>query len=174
MRKLHTIPKVDGFHMPAEFAMHHGTIMIFPERRGSWSDVPKAQEIFSRIIHEIAKSEIVYVLVSEAMRSRADELLSGNVRIHLLSIPQNDAWARDTAPTFVINDRGELRGIDWQFNAWGGDFDGLYAHWEKDNALASAFCERIGLDCYDAQHFVLEGGSIHSDGEGTILVKVGS
>lgn len=170
MRTLHTIPKADGFHMPAEFAPHHGTIMIFPERRGSWSDVPKAQEIFCRIIREIAKSEIVYVLASEKMRDRAEEMLSGDPRIHILTIPQNDAWARDTAPTFVINDRGELRGIDWRFNAWGGDFDGLYAHWEEDDALASAFCERIGLDCYDAQHFVLEGGSIHSDGEGTILV----
>lgn len=156
--------------MPAEFSLHHGTIMIFPERKGSWSDLPKAQEIFCRIIKEIAKSEIVYVLVSDAQRNRAQELLSGNPRIHLLTIPQNDAWARDTAPTFVINDKGELRGIDWQFNAWGGEFDGLYAHWDEDNALASAFCDAIGVDCYDAQHFVLEGGSIHSDGEGTLLV----
>ena len=124
MSKLHTIPKADGFHMPAEYAPHHGTIMIFPERRGSWSNVPKAQEIFSCIIREIAKSETVYVLVSEAQRTRA----------------------------------------------WGGEFDGLYAHWEEDNALACRFCESIGLDCYDAQHFVLEGGSIHSDGEGTVLV----
>ena len=163
---LHTTPKSDGFFMPAEFSIHHGTIMIFPERKGSWSDLPKAQEIFCRIIREIAKSEIVYVLVSDAQRSRAQELLSGNPRIHLLTIPQNDAWARDTAPTFVINDKGELRGIDWQFNAWGGEFDGLYARWEEDNA----FCDAIAVDCYDAQHFVLEGGSIHSDGEGTILV----
>ncbi len=167
---LHTTPKSDGFFMPAEFSIHHGTIMIFPERKGSWSDLPKAQEIFCRIIREIAKSEIVYVLVSDAQRSRAQELLSGNPRIHLLTIPQNDAWTRDTAPTFVINDKGELRGIDWQFNAWGGEFDGLYAHWDEDNALASAFCDAIGVDCYDAQHFVLEGGSIHSDGEGTLLV----
>lgn len=167
---LHTTPKSDGFFMPAEFSIHHGTIMIFPERKGSWSDLPKAQEIFCRIIREIAKSEIVYVLTSQAQRNRAQELLSGNPRIHLLTIPQNDAWARDTAPTFVINDKGELRGIDWQFNAWGGEFDGLYAHWDEDNALASAFCDAIGVDCYDAQHFVLEGGSIHSDGEGTILV----
>lgn len=167
---LHTTLKSDGFFMPAEFSLHHGTIMIFPERKGSWSDLPKAQEIFCRIIKEIAKSEIVYVLTSQAQRNRAQELLSGNPRIHLLTIPQNDAWARDTAPTFVINDKGELRGIDWQFNAWGGEFDGLYAHWDEDNALASAFCDAIGVDCYDAQHFVLEGGSIHSDGEGTLLV----
>lgn len=168
--KLHSIPKTDGFFMPAEFAPHHGTIMIFPERKGSWSHVPKAQEIFCEIIREIAGCEIVYVLVSEKMMARAQEMLGTVRNVKLLQIPQNDAWARDTAPTFVVNDRGELRGIDWQFNAWGGEFDGLYAHWDEDNGLASAFCEAVGYDYYDARHFVLEGGSIHSDGEGTILV----
>lgn len=40
-------------------------------------------------------------------------------------------------PTCVVNGQGEVRGVDWQFNAWGGDYDGLYAHWEKDNAAAA-------------------------------------
>ena len=40
----------------------------------------------------------------------------------------DDAWARDVAPTFVVNDEKNVRGIDWEFNAWGGDVDGLYAH----------------------------------------------
>ena len=67
-----------------------------------------------------------------------------------------------------LSDNGYAN-VDWQFNAWGGMVDGLYAHWEKDNAAARAICAALGMDCYDAQHFVLEGGSIHSDGEGTIL-----
>lgn len=64
----------------------------------------------------------------------------------------------------------EVRGIDWNFNAWGGTVDGLYAHWEKDNQAAAAICRALEMDCYDARHFVLEGGAIHSDGEGTVLV----
>lgn len=90
-------------------------------------------------------------------------------RIHILTIPNNDAWARDTAPTFVTNGK-EVRGISWTFNAWGGEVDGLYADWQKDDALAADFCEKTGYDWYDEAPFVLEGGSIHSDGEGTILV----
>ncbi|MDE6776917.1 MAG: agmatine deiminase family protein, partial [Oscillospiraceae bacterium] len=91
--------------------------------------------------------------------------------IKLLEIAQNDAWARDTAPTFVKNNKtGEVRGIDWQFNAWGGLFDGLYQNWQEDNALAKEFCSETGYACYNAQHFVLEGGSIHSNGQGLILV----
>ncbi len=62
-----------------------------------------------------------------------------------------------------------LRGINWGFNAWGGTYDGLYSHYEHDDAVAAQFCDFLGVPCYDAHPFVLEGGSIHSDGEGTIL-----
>lgn len=40
--------------------------------------------------------------------------------------------ARDVGPTCVVDDHGAVRGVDWQFNAWGGMVDGLYAHWEKE------------------------------------------
>ena len=73
-------------------------------------------------------------------------------------------------PTFVINGRGERRGIDWGFNAWGGDVDGLYPSWEKDNRVARKFCDLLNNDVYDKRDFICEGGSIHSDGEGTVLV----
>ena len=63
-----------------------------------------------------------------------------------------------------------IRGVNWNFNAWGGMVDGLYASYEKDNAFAWNFCKKFGFTCYDASPFVLEGGSIQSDGEGTLLV----
>ena len=81
----------------------------------------------------------------------------------------DDAWARDIGPTFVVKD-DTVRGISWTFNAWGGEEDGLYASWQKDDAFAEAFAKREGYVCYDASPFVLEGGSIHSDGEGTVMV----
>lgn len=166
-------PRQDGFHMPAEFAPHSGTIMIFPERPGSWTyyaepALPSFIEIWKAITHD----EILYLLVSSRTIERAYSIIEQNhlSNIEVLEIDQDDAWARDTAPTFVINqDKSEIRGIDWHFNAWGGSYDGLYPHWEKDNALASAFCKAENFPCYHAQHFVLEGGSIHSDGQGTIL-----
>lgn len=171
MRKLHTLPRADGFHMPGEFESHYGTIMIFPERPGSWPyGAEPALPAFLQIYKAIAVEEKLFLLVSETSHDKAAALLAGVENVQILTIPQDDAWARDTAPTFVRNAAGEVRGIDWQFNAWGGEFDGLYADWAADNALALAFCEVSGFDCYDAQHFVLEGGSIHSDGEGTVLV----
>lgn len=170
MIEFFTLPKADGFWMPGEFERHSGTIMIFPERPGSWTyNAEAALPAFLEIYKVIAAEEKLYLLVSEEKYDKAAELLQGVDNVHMYIIPQNDAWARDTAPTFVRNEAGEVRGINWQFNAWGGEYDGLYTDWEDDNALAAFFCYAENMGCYNAQHFVLEGGSIHSDGQGTVL-----
>ena len=157
--------------MPAEFESHEATIMIFPERPGSWPyQAKKAAEVFSVIIRKIAECEKVYVVVSDRTKEKALKLLGDLDNVRFLEIPTDDAWARDTAPTFVKNDKGLVRGISWRFNAWGGEVDGLYRHFEKDDALAVSFCDAAGFDHYDAGNFVLEGGSIHSNGAGTLLV----
>ncbi|HIY97247.1 MAG TPA: agmatine deiminase [Candidatus Borkfalkia excrementigallinarum] len=156
--------------MPAEFSPHAGCLMIWPSRPGSWGKDPKdARRAFAEIIRAIAESERVYLIASDAS---AEEFLRDQIadgRVVLLNIPVNDAWARDTGPTFVTDGK-EIRGVDWRFNAWGGEVDGLYADYREDDALASAFCRHLGVKCYNAHPFVLEGGSIHSDGEGTLLV----
>ena len=156
--------------MPAEFSPHAGCLMIWPSRPGSWGMDPKeARRAFANIIKAISESERVWLVAAdETARSALREQIAGG-SVVLLDLPVNDAWARDTGPTFVTNGR-EIRGVDWKFNAWGGDHDGLYADYREDDALAGAFCRSIGVKCYDAHPFVLEGGSIHSDGEGTLLV----
>lgn len=102
-----------------------------------------------------------------------DELILEDIleeRCFILKIDSDDSWARDVGPTFVINKNRDLRGINWKFNAWGGEFDGLYASWDKDDAVAESFCKSLEVDMYDAAPFVLEGGSIHTDGDGTLMV----
>ncbi len=164
-----TTPKQDGFHMPAEFEPHRGTILIFPERPGSWGRDPSAaQQAFTAIAKRLSQCEQVYMLVNDKSAEPASKLLPPEIK--LLHIDTDDAWARDVAPTFVRNQTGEVRGISWQFNAWGGDFDGLYPDYQKDDAAANAICKALDTLCYNASPFVLEGGAIHSDGEGTILV----
>ncbi len=63
----------------------------------------------------------------------------------------------------------ERRGIDWGFNAWGGEYDGLYAHYERDALVAGKLCDFLGNERIDMTDFILEGGSIHVDGEGTLI-----
>lgn len=168
--------------MPGEFEPHQGCIMIWPERPGSWIYGAKAaRRAFSNVVAAIAESERVYVAVSEKGMESAREMLCGNVRteswqknVELFLAETDDAWARDIAPTFVIKrdseSRPKVRAVNWEFNAWGGAVDGLYASWEKDNAFASFFAKKYGYEICDAAPFVLEGGSVHSDGEGTVMV----
>ncbi len=167
-----TFPKNDGFFMPSEFSAHRATIVIFPERGGSWIYGAKfAMPVFAEIIKNIATGEKVFVAVTnseeKAKALLADEISKNSVEI--LKIPTDDSWARDVAPTFVTDGKGDVRGVDWVFNAWGGDFDGLYESWARDDAFAAKFCEKTKFQCYSARPFVLEGGSIHSNGDGLIL-----
>ncbi len=170
-----TTPKNDGFFMPAEFSPHQGTVMIWPVRPGSWpGGGVAAQRAFLAVAAAIAGGEVVYLLANpEDCAAVKRAVASGPATkypIEILPISSDDAWARDTAPTFLVNAQGELRAVDWQFNAWGGDFDGLYPDYQQDDLLAGRFAGHLNIPCYDARPFVLEGGAIHSDGEGTVLV----
>lgn len=160
-------------YMPAEFAPHHGTLMIWPWRPGSWShDAAKAREAFTKIIKTILKSEDLYLLVgANDLSSALQSLAPIPANLHVIPFETDDAWARDTGATFVLtrSDKPKRMGIDWQFNAWGGTYDGLYASWDNDQLVASKICEELGDEVICARHFVLEGGSIHVDGEGTLL-----
>lgn len=178
MKRLGTIPREDGFYMPGEYAGHMGTLMIWPERPGSWAyDGRGAKAAFCDIILSLSRNEKVYLFASESGVSEARGMLllqscaeNLNENIIILEVPTDDAWARDTGATFLVSEDGKtLRGVDWRFNAWGGNYDGLYASWDRDQEVARKICEVVNADCYDAGDFVLEGGSIHSDGEGTII-----
>ena len=168
---------------PAEYEPHLGTLMIWPERPGSWGkDASGAEAAFTEIISELLKVEQVFLLVSEqalpAARQRLEEKLSETpeaasgmaARLSLIEMETDDAWARDVGPTFVLEEDCTRLAVNWRFNAWGGEVDGLYAHWDKDDAAAKRFAAWLGDEVLDADPFVLEGGSIHTDGEGTLMV----
>jgi agmatine deiminase len=86
----------------------------------------------------------------------------------VVEISTDDAWMRDIGPTFVLDGNGGRRGVDWRFNAWGGLEGGLYFPWDRDERVARKVLEIEGADRYRAP-IVLEGGSIHVDGEGTVM-----
>ena len=167
-------PQSEGFHMPGEFERHAGCIIVWPQRPGSWSfGAEAACAAFTAVIKAIAASEKVYVACGREHWKRAEAMLSGIDNVSLLAIETDDSWARDIGPTFVVRDtKGgrQVRGVNWSFNAWGGTVDGLYPDWRQDDAFAAALAEKTGYRLYDAAPFVLEGGSIHCDGDGTVMV----
>lgn len=162
-----------GLRMPGEFEPHTGCIMIFPVRPGSWvCGGREAKATFCEIAEAIAADEKLYMLADREHTEEAKRMLSNKrhyANMQVLTIKSDDAWARDVGPTFVQDESGMVRGINWTFNAWGGTYDGLYARWDKDDRVAKEFCRQTGYGWIDAAPFVLEGGSVHSDGEGTIL-----
>jgi agmatine deiminase len=164
---LDSTPAADGYRMPAEFEPHSDCWMIWPERTDNWRWGAKpAQAAFAAVAEAIAASEPVTMAVSDAQFEHARSVLSAAVRV--IEISTDDAWARDSGPTFVLDGEGGRRGIDWIFNAWGGLRGGLYFPWDRDDRLAAKVLEIEGAGRYRAP-FVLEGGAIHVDGEGTVL-----
>ena len=169
MKRLETTPKADGFRMPGEFEPHDGCYMIWPERPDNWRLGGKpAQKVFAEVANTIGKYEPMTMIVSKAQYENAKHWLNDYVRV--VEMTNDDSWVRDCGATFVINDKGDMRGVDWEFNAWGGLVDGLYFPWDSDDKIASKMCEIERVDSYRTEGFVLEGGSIHVDGEGTVMV----
>lgn len=164
---LESTPAADGFRMPGEFEPHSGCWMVWPERPDNWRLGAKpAQAAYAAVAAAIAASEPVTMGVSDTQFEHCRALLPDSIRVVELS--SDDAWARDIGPTFVLDAAGNRRGVDWRFNAWGGLRGGLYFPWDRDDRVAAKVLEIEGADRYRAP-IVLEGGSIHVDGEGTVL-----
>jgi len=163
-----TTPQQDDFHMPAEFEPIEKVWMVWPYRADNWRQqaVPakKAYADVALAIHTFCK---VGVLVNPNDYEQCRDSLPSDIDV--IAMPSDDAWARDTVPTFLVNNAGELRACDWTFNAWGGDYDGLYSPWDDDDKLAECLCEHLDISRYRTDNFVMEGGAFHVDGEGTVL-----
>jgi agmatine deiminase len=146
--------------------------ILWPYRRDNWRhDAVPARVAFTAVINAISQFERVAVCVRQQDMSSAVEALRqlSNVEIH--EIDSDDSWIRDTGPTFLIGQNSELRGVHWHFNAWGqlGLVDGVnYVTWEKDKLIGANVLSIAEAKRYRAE-FNLEGGSIHVDGEGTVL-----
>ena len=168
-KSLKTTPKNDGFRMPGEFEQHEGSWLIWPERTDTWRNGGKpGQKVLVDVATAISKYEKCTVLTSATQYENARARLPEEVRV--IELSTDDAWPRDKGPSFVINDKGDVRGIHWGWNAWGGLEGGLYFPWDKDAQVGQKILEIENCDRYDATHFILEGGSIHVDGEGTLIV----
>ncbi|WP_281883535.1 agmatine deiminase family protein [Paenibacillus sp. YYML68] len=159
-------PRDEKFIMPAEWAEHTRTLISWPVQDSMVypDDYEAVCDGYAEIITAIAEFEPVTVVVNPDDAERVSQRFAGNERVELLPIEHNDAWLRDNGPTYIVNDGGEVAAVNWQFNAWGGK----YSPWDLDDAVAPQIIARDGIRRFDAP-LVMEGGSIHSDGEGTIL-----
>lgn len=163
---LASTPAADGYRMPGEFEPHAGCWMAWPERPDNWRLGAKpAQAAYAAVAEAINVSDPLTMAVSAAQFENCRAMLSDTIRV--VEISTDDAWIRDMGPSFLLGPQG-LRGVDWRFNAWGGLDGGLYFPWDRDDQVAQKVLEIERAGRYRAP-IVLEGGSIHVDGQGTVM-----
>ncbi|GAB3270663.1 agmatine deiminase family protein [Kineosporia babensis] len=146
--------------MPAEWEPHQRTWMAFPTANptfGEGADLQRARRAWSRVANTVARFEPVTVLVDPRDHAEARALLDTDIA----QVPLDDAWLRDSGPTFVSN-----QAVDWRFNGWGAQ---SWARWEKDAQVAAKVAELTSTPLSPSA-LTQEGGAFQVDGHGTVLL----
>jgi len=164
-----TAPPEDRFRMPAEWAPHAATWVAWPSHADLWQDnLAPARVAFTRMVEAIARGETAEVLVpDEQQEALAREALPDHdVRFHRIAF--GDIWLRDTAPLFLADPAGRLAAARFRFNGWGGKY--VLEHDDRVAERVAAVASAGGaVRALPQQPFVLEGGAVDVDGEGSVL-----
>lgn len=155
------------FRMPAEWEKHARTWVAFPTSGYTLGDTEQeheaARKTWANVANRASEFEAVSVVVNPGDAVIAKRYLSS--QIELIEIPINDAWIRDSGPTFVTDGKA-LGAVNWIFNGWGAQG---WAQFDKDAKLATAVAELEGAVVFDST-LVNEGGGFHIDGKGKVLL----
>lgn len=157
------------WRMPAETAPQDRVWMAFPRAGltlGTGPDADEGYATWAAVANATCDFEPVVMVVDPAEVPRARRMLSGDIDI--LEAPLDDFWMRDIGPTFVVDDDrpGALGAIDWIFNGWGAP---AWSQWARDREIARTVAAAAGAEVVSSM-LVNEGGAIHVDGDGTVLV----
>ena len=152
-----------GYIQPAEWQPHSACWLAFPSHRDLWlEDLDIVQTEFVALARAIASSEPLEILVLAETVELAKELL-GDLPVRFHQIPFGDIWMRDITPIYVKNADGKLGALHFQWNGWGGKY--LLEH---DDRVAENILQTLDIPKFEFD-WVLEGGAIEVDGEGTCL-----
>ncbi|MDQ1535344.1 MAG: agmatine deiminase [Actinomycetota bacterium] len=150
--------------MPAEWAPHERCVMAWPVRSSMWrTQLPEAKSEYARVAREIALTEPVLMVANPGDGSEAQAACaSGDIEV--TEWPIDDSWTRDMG-ALIVRDGKRRVGVDFAFNSWGEKF----VPYDQDARFGMRMCEALGIERIDASPFVLEGGAITVDGEGTLV-----
>jgi agmatine deiminase len=167
-------PAARGYRWPAEWEPHAATWLCWPKNPDTWPGrLERAVAGFVEIVRALHPFERVNLLVDslaqeQAARARlAAAGVPADADVAFVVAPTNDAWVRDYGPIFVVRGEGAQREralLDFGYNAWGGK----YPPFSLDDAIPARLARLLGLPLF-ASDFVLEGGSIDGNGQGTLL-----
>ncbi len=164
--------------MPAEWEPHDATWIAWPHQQTDWPGrFSSIADVYAEIVQALAQGgELLQILVHNEEILNNARLLLQQRRVdpesyHLHIVPNDRSWLRDSAPTAVRSADNKILWIKWQFNGWAKYEDHLL-----DQQVPDAIAKISGLPLTQAfrpdnsGEFVLEGGAIETDGEGTLLV----
>ncbi|WP_189389757.1 agmatine/peptidylarginine deiminase [Streptomyces sp. SDr-06] len=157
----------DGFRMPAEWAPHERTWMAWPGPNVTFpneTELARSRAAWAAVARAVRRFEPVTMVVGPGQAEGARALLGPD--IELVERELDDAWMRDIGPTFLTDGTGQLAAVDWTFNGWGAQD---WATWEHDAKIGAHVSDLAGARTYTSR-LVNEGGAIHVDGEGTVLL----
>lgn len=158
--------------MPAETSPQAATWMAWPSGSYTLGDTvaaaDEARQTWAAVANAVAAHQPVRMLVPPHEEAQAQRLLAGDIELHPAAL--DDAWYRDTGPTFVVGTEHDapprLGAVNWVFNGWGQQD---WAEWELD-ARASEVATTATAAVPVTSRMVNEGGGFHVDGDGTVLV----
>jgi agmatine deiminase len=170
-------PAEAGYAMPAEWETHEATWLGWPHHPTDWpGKLDAIRWVYTEIVRKIAAGEAVRILVNsrdQARQAGARLAQAGadGKGVEFIVHPTNRSWTRDSGPIFVrrwVGERSETAIVHFHFNAWA-----KYDDWRKDRKIPETAARKLGKPLYIAKaggrEFVLEGGGIEVNGQGTLL-----
>jgi len=150
--------------LPAEWEEQDSILMVFPHKNSDWaSDMQSAQSVFLRMASSISATQKLILVCHDVDETK--NFFCYHDRISFVKLDTNDTWIRDFGPITVYHDN-ERELIDFQFTGWGGKYKATL-----DNSITKSLHDKWHFMLSPLLHsnLVLEGGSIESDGKGTLM-----
>ncbi len=153
--------------LPAEWEIQSAILIAWPHEQGDFGDqLNSVEETYQFIANTIAnKQPLIILCKNNNHQKHIEDLLQSRENIFFLHISYNDIWVRDTAP-LTIKQNNEYYFLNFQFNGWGNKYPFQDDNTINSKLFKSGLFTNIKIKSFD---FVLEGGSIESDGKGTLL-----
>jgi len=156
-------------HILPEWAPQSAVMLTWPHDKTDWQDKLEAVEsVYLAMVKEICKHEQLLIVCRDTQQQQHIEHIIKQAelinRCVFALVDSNDSWARDHGPISII-EHGKPRLLDFTFNGWGKKYAA-----EKDNAISRQLADMQIFDCpLDSLDFILEGGSIEADGNGSLM-----
>ncbi|WP_144488162.1 agmatine/peptidylarginine deiminase [Bacillus sp. ABP14] len=163
--------KVGKYTMPDEKDKHEGTWLQWPHEYTYGEEYRQEVEpIWVKMTSALTEGENVHIVVyDDGEKERINNLLIDKGlnmdKIDFIIAPTDDVWARDSGPIFVYDNNKNLKILDPAFNGWGKK-----TPYQNDARVRENVSEQVGIERIDWGEFVLEGGAIELDSNGTALL----